>query len=394
MTTKAEPIFDDAYVGEPPAKRALAYIEQQRNLGKHVVGAYCGYAPVELMMAHDIVPAVLCAFSNSTIETAEATLPANLCPLIKSSYGFIEQDTCPFYWASEAVIGETTCDGKKKMFELIASRKPLHVMDLPQLCTEPQALDSWTGMIKKLQDFLETTFNVRVDDEAVESAIRENNEKNAIVMEMLDHAALENPVLGWAEMLDIVFFATPGRGKLINDTLRKGLDVLHSRVKNGYVHGRPGAPRILITGCPTAGDSAKIYKIIEAAGGVIVALDSCTGMKPFYEKVAENTGDPLRAIAERYLKIPCACMSPNIKRLEELDRMIAKYKPQAVIDIVLHACHGYNIESFKVGQHIESKHSLPFLKIVTDYSQGDIGQLTTRIEGLLESIDNFDVSIF
>lgn len=380
------PIFNDAFVGEPPAKRALGYIQEQKKNGNHVVGIYCGYAPVELMHALDIVPAVLCAFSNATIETAEATLPANLCPLIKSSYGFIEKDTCPFYWAAEAVIAETTCDGKKKMFELIASRKPLHVMDLPQLCDEPEAIDNWTTMIKKLKVFLEKTFDVRADNDAIEQAIKENNEKNRLVMQMLDHSALENPVLGWAEMLDIVFFATPGRGTLINHTLEKGLQVLQERAKIGYVHGRKGAPRILITGCPTAGDAAKIFKIIEEAGGVIVALDSCTGLKPFSETIAENTGDPLRAIAERYLKIPCACMSPNTRRLSELDRMIEKYKPDAVIDIVLQACHGYNVESFKVGKHIEEKHKLPFLKVVTDYSQGDIGQLTTRIEGLIESI--------
>lgn len=386
MTATVKPIFDDEHVGEPPAKRALAYIEKQRAQGKHVVGVYCGYAPVELITAHDLVPAVLCAFSNATIKTAEATLPSNLCPLIKSSYGFIEQDTCPFYWAAEAVVAETTCDGKKKMFELIASRKPLHVMDLPQLCDEPEALDNWTAMIRKFQGFLEKNFKNRADDQAIELAIRENNEKNSIVMQMLDHSALDNPVMGWTEMLDIVFFATPGRGMLINETLRKGLDVLQTRAKSGYIHGRPKAPRVLVTGCPTAGDAAKIFKIIEAAGGVIVALDSCTGMKPFYEKVEENTGDPLRAIAERYLKIPCACMSPNSRRMVELDRMIAKYKPHAIIDIVLQACHGYNVESFKVGKHIEKKHGLPFLKIVTDYSQGDIGQLTTRIEGLLESI--------
>lgn len=382
-----EPIFNDGFVGQPPAKRALGYIEDQKKNGKHVVGIYCGYAPVELMIALDLTPAVLCAFSNATIETAEATLPANLCPLIKSSYGFIEKDSCPFYWAAEAVIAETTCDGKKKMFELIASRKPLHVMDLPQLCDEPEALDNWTTMIKKLKGFLEKTFEVQADDEAIEQAIRENNQKNRLVMEMLDHSALENPVLGWAEMLDIVFYATPGRGKLINDTLEKGVKVLQARVQNGYVHGRKGAPRILITGCPTAGDAAKVFKIIEEAGGVIVALDSCTGMKPFSEMIAENTGDPLRAIAQRYLKIPCACMTPNTRRLFELDRMIAKYRPDAVIDIVLQACHGYHVESFKVGKHIGERHHLPFLKIVTDYSPGDIGQLTTRIEGLIESIE-------
>lgn len=384
--SEKKPIFDDQFKGEPPAKRALGYIQSQREKGKHVAGIYCGYAPVELLHALDIVPAVLCAFANATIEEAEATLPANLCPLIKSSYGFIVKDTCPFFSLSEVVIAETTCDGKKKMFELISAKKPMHVMDLPQLPDEDGAVSNWTNMIHRLKYFLEKQFNVKADNNVIENAIKENNEKNSLIKRMLEFGALENPVIGWGEMLDIIFYGTPGRGGVINANLKKGIEVLESRVKEGYVHGKKGASRILITGCPTAGDASKIYKIIEEAGAVIVAIDSCTGLKPFAENVEENTDEPINAIARRYLKIPCACMTPNSRRLSELDKLIAQYKPDAVIDIVLHACHGYNVESFKVGSHIEENHNLPFLKIVTDYSQGDIEQIKTRVEGLLESI--------
>ena len=112
-------LFGDEYKGEA-TKRALSYIQSQREKGKKVAGIYCGYAPLELLYAMDLVPAVLCAFSNGTIEAAETVLPSNLCPLIKSSYGFILKDTCPFFSLSDAVIAETTCDGKKKMFELIS----------------------------------------------------------------------------------------------------------------------------------------------------------------------------------------------------------------------------------------------------------------------------------
>jgi len=161
---------------------------------------------------------------------------------------------------------------------------------------------------------------------------------------------------------------------------------LEERVKAGYIHGAKGAPRVLITGCPAAGDAAKIFKIVEETGGVIVALDSCVGLKTFSGKVEEGTSDPIRSIAERYLKIPCACMTPNNRRLAEMDKLIDKFNPDAVIDIVLQACHGYNIESYKAGEHVMKKRNLPFLKIVTDYSQGDTGQIKTRIEALLESV--------
>jgi benzoyl-CoA reductase/2-hydroxyglutaryl-CoA dehydratase subunit BcrC/BadD/HgdB len=133
------------------------------------------------------------------------------------------------------------------------------------------------------------------------------------------------------------------------------------------------------------GDSLKVLNIIEEAGGVIVALDSCSGMKPYGDMIEEGTGDPLRALAARYLKIPCSCMTPNNRRLTELDTLVDRFRPDAVVDVVLHACHSYNVESIKVGQHVREKHALPFLKIVTDYSPSDIGQIRTRVEALLET---------
>jgi benzoyl-CoA reductase/2-hydroxyglutaryl-CoA dehydratase subunit BcrC/BadD/HgdB len=170
MKAGVDPLVNDDFAGEP-AKRCLSYIQAQREKGKNVVGIYCGYAPLEVIRAMNAVPAVLCAFANKTIEAAETVLPSNLCPLIKSSYGFIKTDTCPFFALSEAVIAETTCDGKKKMFELISDIKPMYVMDLPQLPDQQEALHNWTVMIKKLKGFLEATFNCKIDDKDVEREI-------------------------------------------------------------------------------------------------------------------------------------------------------------------------------------------------------------------------------
>ena len=380
-----EPLFNDEFSGAP-AKRILSHLLQYKERGTPIVGTYCGYAPLELVRAMGIKPAVLCAFANSTIATAEATLPANLCPLIKSSYGFIQSDTCPFFSISQAVIAETTCDGKKKMFELIADKRPLFVMDLPQVPQHEEAMDHWTAVISRLKTFLEATFNKKINDADIEAAIKDSNSKNQLVMKLFEYAALNPPVLSWQEMLDIVFLATPLGGKELNSVLEEKLRMLEERKKNGLSFGRKGAPRILITGCPLAGDATKVYRVIEDEGGVIVAIDSCTGMKPFASHIDENTGNPISAIARRYINIPCSCMTPNTRRLEELGQMIEKFRPDAIIDVVLHACHSYNIESSKVEKHVSGKHSLPFLKIVTDYSTEDVGQLKTRIGALLEMI--------
>ena len=385
MQKNIEPLVNDGFAGEH-AKRVLGYIQSQREKGKNVVGIYCGYAPLEVIHAANAVPAVLCAFADKTIAAAEAVLPANLCPLIKSSYGFIITDTCPFYSLSEAVIAETTCDGKKKMFELISHIKPMFVMDLPQLPDEQEAKVNWTVMIRKLQSFLETTFGRKISDDDVEAEIKDANRKFDMMNRIFDFTRHQPPVISWSELYDLTFLAQPANfsdiAPLLEETIRK----LEKRVADGVFFGDVNSPRVLVTGCPVGGDANKVFRIIEELGGNIVVLDSCTGMKAFMEKTAEDTADPYAALAERYLRIPCSCMTPNSRRLQELDKMIERFKPDAIIEVVLHACHSYNVESHKIREHAKNQHGLPYLKVETDFSAGDIEQIRTRVEALFDSL--------
>lgn len=385
MHRNIEPLVNDGFDGQH-AKRVLSYIQSQREKGKNAVGIYCGYAPIEVIQAMNAVPAVLCAFANKTIAAAEAVLPANLCPLIKSSYGFIITDTCPFYALSEAIIAETTCDGKKKMFELISHIKPMFVMDLPQLPDEKEAKANWTIMIRKLQTFLENTFDRKIRDEDVETAIKDSNKRNEMMNRIFDFAKLQPPVISWSEIYDITWLAQPAKFNDIAPLLEETIKKLEKRVAEGVVFGNADSPRLLVTGCPVGGDANKVFRIIEELGGNIIVLDSCTGMKPFMEKIAEDTADPYTAIAERYLKLPCSCMTPNTRRLQELDKMLDRFKPDAIIEVVLHACHSYNVESHKIREHAKNKHNLQYLKIETDYSEGDIEQIRTRVEALFDSL--------
>ena len=385
MKPGVEPLVNDGFAGEA-TKRTLSYLQTQREKGKNIVGIYCGYAPLEIIRAMGAAPAVLCAFANKTIPAGEEVLPANLCPLIKSSYGFLKTDTCPFFAISEAVIAETTCDGKKKMFELISNIKPMHVMDLPQLPDQAEAMANWTVMIKKLKGFLEKTFDKKIDDGDVEKEIAATNEKNRLMNAIFDFAALTPTPVSWLELYDLTYLGQAATTEDMLPVLKECIEKLEKRVSDGVYHGEKNSPRVMVTGCPVGGDATKVFKIIEEAGGVVVALDSCTGMKAYSGVIAENSADPYAALSRRYLDLPCSCMTPNSRRLAELDRMIEKFKPDVVIDVVLHACHSYNVESHKIKEHVMGKHKMPFLKIETDYSQSDVGQIRTRVEALFEML--------
>jgi len=378
-------LINDKYTNNPN-DRVLDTIINKRSIGAPVIGMYCGYAPVELVRAMGAVPIFLCAFSRKTIPAAEAVLPSNLCPLIKSSYGFIKTDTCPFYALSQAIIGETTCDGKKKMFELISHIKPTHIMDLPQLPDEREALANWTIMVHKLKSWLETTFGTAITDEHIELEIKETNQKNRLMNDFFKYAAHFPPVISWSEMYDLIGLELVSNSDELRQLLDSITPKLDERINKGEFIGAMHSPRVLVSGCPVGGDAAKIFRVIEEAEGVVVAMEACSGMKGYSIHIDEDSGDPISALAQAYLKIPCSCMTPNQRRFDTLDEMIGRFKPNAVIDVILQACHSYNIESHRIEHHVRDKHHLQFLKVETDFTESDRAMIKTRVEALFESI--------
>ena len=176
--------------------------------------------------------------------------------------------------------------------------------------------------------------------------------------------------------------------KFDKNQLIKDLDDLRAKVEEEYKNGRNVGkrPRVVITGCPMGGDTLKVVRAVEDNGGVVVAFENCSGYKNFDRLVEENTGDPIAALADRYLQIGCSVMTPNDNRLELLGRLIDQYHADGVIDMELSACHTYAIETATIRDFCTNQKEVPYLSIETDYSKADIGQINTRITAFLEMI--------
>ena len=104
-------------------KAAFIRVKDYKQAGNRLIGFLCSYTPLEIIDAAGAASVALCGTSDEVIPEAEKVLPANLCPLIKSTYGFAFSQKCPFTYFSDMIIGETTCDGKKKMYELLNELK-------------------------------------------------------------------------------------------------------------------------------------------------------------------------------------------------------------------------------------------------------------------------------
>ena len=117
--------------------------ETAKAQGRPVVGIMCEFTPREIILAAGAVPVCLCGGSAATIPAAEQFLPANLCPLIKSTFGYQVTGKNPFLNWADLIVAETTCDGKKKMFELMSATKPMYVLELPQKADDADAFEHW-----------------------------------------------------------------------------------------------------------------------------------------------------------------------------------------------------------------------------------------------------------
>ncbi len=170
------------------------------------------------------------------------------------------------------------------------------------------------------------------------------------------------------------------------------VNALCEEVEGRIAAGKGGfpadAPRILITGTPMAIPNWKLHHILETAGADVVCEESCTGTRYFSDLVPEDGGTVERQlgnIADRYLQIHCACFTPNDERLDDIIRFGREYQVDGVVHNNLQFCHTYANEAVKV-ERVLAKEGIPLLRIETDYSDEDAGQLRTRVDAFVEMI--------
>lgn len=367
-------------------KQGFMKAKEFKDRGGKLAGCLCSYTPQELLDAAGVATVGLCGTSNETIPDAERILPKNLCPLIKSTYGFACSDKCPYTYFSDIIIGETTCDGKKKMYELLGELKHTHILHLPQGRDRAYEREGWYEECRLLKEELENFYGITITDDDLRAAVRRRNRLRAAQLEMFALQANQPAAMSGVDLMSTMF---SGTFSFDIDAYTEQLEQKVAKLREAYDAGeRPvaaDAKRILITGCPVGGVINKIGRTIESNGGVVVCMDDCSGERTAAMMIDPEAPDILRAIADRYLDINCSVMTPNDGRMENTLAMCEKYHVDGVVESVLQACHTFNVESARMQEAVEGA-GIPYMKIETDYSNGDMGQIETRIAAFIETL--------
>lgn len=381
MSNKLPDVFESF---NDARKKGFLTMKEEKDKGRKVVGTFCTYTPRELIYAADAISVSLCSTSDETVPDAEKVLPKNLCPLVKSSYGFAITDKCPYMYFSDMIIGETTCDAKKKMYELLGEIKDTHVMQLPH-SKNNFSMALWKNELVELIKKLEEKFDVKITEDKIKEAIKLCNKERKAMKEFFNLAKLNPSPIKGADMHEALYSSNFkfDRELYINE-IKSLTNSLKEKYDKGETPFKKGTPRILITGCPTGGLVDKIVKQLEDAGSSVVCFENCVGTKNF-EMLVDEDKEPIDAIAERYLNIPCSIMTPNDDRMNRIKEYIKDYSVDGVVDVTLTACHTYAIETEKVRRAVESC-GKSYLAVETNYSNSDAGQLKTRLEAFVEML--------
>jgi benzoyl-CoA reductase/2-hydroxyglutaryl-CoA dehydratase subunit BcrC/BadD/HgdB len=362
-------------------QRCYDYATEQKANGRKLVGIMCEYTPREIIIAAGAMPVCLCGGSADMIPAAEQTLPSNLCPLIKSTFGYGVKKANPFLEMADLLVAETTCDGKKKMYELLRNTYPMHVLELPQKPDDAVALEHWIAELQQLIATLEAQFNITITDDNLREGIQIMNRERTLRRELAALMQQEAPPLTGRQLLDM---------KSLISGLPHDLSLYEEAIKTLTMATTNAAHtsdvRVLLTGVPLPHGAERVMDIIEDNGGLVVCQENCTGLKPLLNDVDPNAEDPLRAIAETYFHLPCSVMTPNTRRMDLLKQLTDEYRPQCVIELIWQACLTYDVEAAQVKQLVEEELGIPYLRIETDYSPSDSARIVVRVQALFETV--------
>jgi benzoyl-CoA reductase/2-hydroxyglutaryl-CoA dehydratase subunit BcrC/BadD/HgdB len=365
-------------------------LRQHKEKGGKVIGVFCIQVPDELIYAAGAIPLRMsCGFYDS-ISPAEEIIPKNTCPLIKSSVGFNFLKINPLFDFCDAIIIPTTCDGKKKMADVLSNYHTVWSLELPNDKDNPASRDFWVEQIKILKDKLEKLTGAIITKEALKQSILKLHKRTAISRELFELRKNKKIVITGRDtylIMQTAFFDNIDRWLLQVEVV---IEEMKNNMKANKVMMPPTTPRIIMTGSALIWPNMKLLHTVEESGAVVVGDDSCACGQYFYNPAELDDWSMkamIEALSDKYL-LPTVCpiFVHSDDRIDRLLELVNQYQADGVVYHILRLCQVFDFEYTKVSRVFEKK-KIPMIKIETEYSEEDAGQIKTRIEAFIEMLE-------
>ena len=354
------------------------FVKGWKRQNKPVLGYSCSYTPEEIMYAGKILPIrVLGSLEPSRL--ADVYLPVNVCSFAKSCLNMALKGE---YSPLDGYVLSNCCDNQNKIYDLwrhCTTIKKTYFINTPHSTTE-NALKFFSEELERFKEWLTNNFDAEISEENLKNAIKIFNENRKLLKQVYELRRQNPPLVSGSEALEIVLSSMMIPKEEHNKLLHALLDEIEKRKdfpKSGV--------RLLVSG--SVMDNSELLRLIESVGGCVVADDLCTGSRYFWNLVKEN-GEPMRAIAERYLrKIPCPFMHSSEERFKHAREMAKVYNVKGAIIFTFKFCDVHGFDAPLLAEELREKEGIPVLCLEWEHSLSGIAQLKTRIEAFIEMLE-------
>ena len=363
--------------------------------GRHALAYNCSYIPEVLLDVEGCFSVRLRAPRCTNPDLATYYMTNRSCPYSKS---ILERAFEGGYNFIDALLGQECCTTMNRMEQyfdyckLIPKEKFFtSFIDMPLKKTAWHAGYFRRQIEQKIIEPLGRVYGVDFSEEKLRTAIEQHNEVCRIITEIGDMRKLPNPLVTGYEFHVIQLVSLTCPKDLILPYLRETLEEIKSREPEPKF---PFRARVMVAGSEI--DDPDFTKLLEGCGAYVVADRYCFGSIPGREEIiVKPDEDILQAIADHYIQTnqcPRAMGPENVvARKQFLYKIAQEYGAEGVIVENMKFCEYWGYERAQAAQWMRDGFSLPgtlpVCQIEKDYTNAATGQLRTRFQAFVESLE-------
>jgi bzd-type benzoyl-CoA reductase N subunit len=353
------------------------HLETLTRCDKPVIGWFCSYTPLEILLAAGLYPYRILPEPGRTITRADSVIDRNFCPYVRTCLGEALEGKYKFL---SGLVVVNSCDPMRRMYDVWRYNIGgdfNYLLDLPRI-NSADAVAYHRENLQKLMAEIGTHFKVKITNTCLEEAIESLNANRSMLRELYRVNRDRGFPLSATEIRAVVRASTVSSIDVLNGLLKRLLCEIEDYKGEAGLY-----PRILITG--SVMDNPRILELVEECGARVVGDDLCSGTRQFWDTV-KSTADPLTDLSRYYLgRTPCPRMKDAPRRFDHVIRMIDEYRVDGVIFYTLKFCDPFLFDVPLLKERVEEK-GIPALLLEGDYTPGTLGRVKTRIEAFIEML--------
>ena len=366
-------------------------VTQAISEGMHPLGYNCYYIPETLLNLPGCFSSRLRAPRCVSTDIASYYMTTRNCPYVRS---ILERAIEGGYNYLEALFGAESCAAMERMEEHFVLINPVKnekffstIID-PPMKGDENNLEYYKAQLKlKVVDKLRDELGIDVSEEAMQKAIEDHNEISRVITEIGDYRKLSNPPITGYEFHVIQLVSQVCPHYLILPYLQETLEELKTREPEPKF---PFRARVALVGSEV--DDPEFTKLIESCGAMVVADRYCFGSFPSREQIVIQPGETaFDAICRHYLHWnQCARFMDGMKidqRHSEVKRLVEEFKADGIIYENMKFCEFWSYEKVLASHIFVNEMHIPCCTIEKEYALGAVGQLRTRFQAFIESLE-------